>query len=127
MKGASYFLLSAMALLITVATISSCDKDKTQLPVPVTPEECPDTISFAGFVVPMIESNCSTSGCHDAATASQGYNLVGHSNISANAQAILNVINHESGVVAMPYFQPKLSDSIIQQFDCWVLQGALDN
>lgn len=129
MKGASYFLLSAIALLITIVTISSCNKDKTQLPVvvPVTPEQCADTISFAGFVGPMIEANCSTSGCHDAATASNGYNLEGHLNISTNAQAILNVINHESGVVAMPYFQPKLSDTIIQQFFCWVDQGALDN
>lgn len=127
MKGPSYLFLSALALLVAVGTISSCNKDKTQLPVPVTPEECPTTISFAGFVEPMIQANCSTSGCHDAATATQGYNLEGHLNISANAQAILNVINHESGVTPMPYFQPKLSDTIIQQFDCWVSQGTLDN
>ena len=121
---ASFFFPFALTLLGTVAIISSCDKDKTQPPVPVV---CPDPISFSATIEPMIQANCSTSGCHDAISAAQGYNLEGHVNISANAQAILDVINHEIGVTAMPYFQPKLSDTIIQQFDCWVFQGALDN
>lgn len=124
MKRLSYFLLSATVLVVMVASVASCNKDKTALPVP---DQCPDTISFASVVEPMIQANCSTSGCHDAGTASQGYNLEGHGNISANANDILNVIRHESGVVAMPYFQPKLSDTIIQQFDCWVVQGKLNN
>ncbi len=75
----------------------------------------------------MIQQNCSTSGCHNAASAASGYDLEGHGNISTNANAILSVIRHESGVVAMPYFQPKLNDSIIDQFDCWMIQGKLNN
>jgi hypothetical protein len=127
MKGVSYFILSAVALLFTVVSITSCDKDQTSLPIAVTPEQCPDTISFAGIVEPMIQQNCSTSGCHDAATSSGTYNLEGHGNISTHATDILNAINHETGVIAMPYFQPKLIDSIIGQFDCWIAQGTLDN
>ncbi len=126
MRKSTYLLLSSAALFLALTTISSCDKDKTEIEV-VVPEDCPDTISFSGIVEPMIQANCSTSGCHDAGSASSGYNLEGHGNISANANDILNVINHEPGVVAMPYFQPKLSDSIIEQFDCWIAQGTLNN
>lgn len=127
MKGASYFVLSAVAMLLTAASISSCDKDQTEPPVPVLPEQCPDTISFSGFVEPMIQQNCSTSGCHDAGTASASYNLEGHANISLHANDILNAINHTAPAVAMPYFQPKLNDSIIEKFECWNIQGTLNN
>lgn len=124
MKGLSYFLLSATVGVFMVVSISSCEKDKTSV---ATPDQCPDTISFSGIVEPIIQANCSTSGCHDAGTSASGYNLEGHGNISANANDILNVIRHESGVTPMPYFQPKLNDSIIEQFDCWVVQGKLNN
>ena len=127
MRGARYFILSALTIFVIVATITSCEKDKTQLPEPVTPEQCPDTISFSGIVEPIIQANCATSGCHNVFTAAAGYNLEGYGNISANANAILNVINHEPGPTPMPYNMPKLNDSIIGQFDCWVVQGKLNN
>lgn len=127
MKGISYFMLSTAVLLLALGSISSCDKDKTALPVPLPPEQCPDTISFAGFVEPMIAQNCSVSGCHDAATSAGTYNLEGHANISTNADDILNAIKHNSPAVPMPYFQPKLNDSIIDKFECWKMQGVLNN
>ena len=126
MRGISYFLLSAVIILLSVASISSCEKDKTMIPVPPPPEQCPDTISFSGFVEPLIVANCSTSGCHDAATSSGTYNLEGYDNIEASASAILTAIKHE-GSSPMPLGSPKLSDTIIQQFDCWVVQGKLNN
>ena len=113
------FLLTAAALITTV----SCKKDQTMEPIP---EQCPDTISFASVVEPIIEQNCSTSGCHDSGAAG-GYNLIGYGNISGNASAILNTIKHNSGVTAMPYFQAKLADSLIEQLDCWNAQGKLNN
>jgi hypothetical protein len=124
MKRLHSYILSAAAITMTVITVSSCNKDQTSIAVP---QQCADTISFSGIVEPMIQANCATSGCHGAASSAAGYNLEGHLNISANANAILNVIRHESGVVAMPYFQPKMNDSIIEQFNCWVFQGKMNN
>jgi len=89
--------------------------------------ECPDTISFAGFIEPLIQSNCSVSGCHDAGTASSGYNLEGYGNISTQADDILEAIKHENSGQPMPFGQPKLSDSLIGNFDCWIKQGKLQN
>lgn len=124
MKGISYFILSAVALLLIVVSISSCDKAKTS---PAVPGLCQDTISFSGFVEQLIQQNCSVSGCHDAATASVGYNLEGHMNISMHAADILKVITHDPSVTPMPFGQPKLNDSIIEQCNCWDVQGKLDN
>jgi hypothetical protein len=124
MRRLSYSILCAALVILTAASISSCNKDKTPMALP---DQCADTISFVGIIEPMIQANCSTSGCHDAAASAAGFNLEGHGNISANGSAILSVIRHEAGVVPMPYFQPKMNDSIIHQFDCWVIQGKLNN
>lgn len=127
MRRATYMTVGLLVFGLTLVSVVSCNKDKTQIEPIVEPGECPDTISFATTVEPLIQANCSTSGCHDAATASQGYNLEGYTNISANASAISNVINHNGGVTPMPFGQPKLNDTLIKQFDCWVSQGTLDN
>ncbi|MCH2225115.1 MAG: hypothetical protein MK066_10135 [Crocinitomicaceae bacterium] len=116
-------LFSGMFLSIVIFLSAGCAKDKTQLPIP---ELCPDTISFSIQIEPIIINSCSITGCHDAA-ASGGYNLLGHSAISGNASEILSTIRHDPGVVPMPYFQDKLNDSLIQQFDCWIAQGKLNN
>lgn len=125
MKKFGIFLASFLALSVAI-TFQSCKKDK--VPVIVTdPGNCPDTISFASQIEPIMVANCSTSGCHDAASQANGYNLVGHGNISANANDILTVIKHEGGMTPMPYNAPKLADSLIQQFECWNAQGRLNN
>lgn len=126
MKKSTYLILSTAVLFLALVTVSSCNKDKTEIAV-VVPENCPDTISFATTVEPMIQANCSTSGCHDAASAAAGYNLIGHGNISTNANDILTAIKHENSGSPMPLGQPKLNDTIIQQFDCWIAQGTLNN
>lgn len=128
MRRATYITVGLLMFAVTSVLVISCNKDKTQIePVVVDPSECPDTISFAATVEPMIQTNCSTSGCHNAGSASAGYNLEGYANISANASIISDVINHNSGPTPMPFGQPKLNDTLIQQFDCWVSQGTQDN
>ena len=82
--------------------------------------DCSDTISFNRDVLPTIIGYCS--GCHDA---SQSLSLTNHSEISDHASAILNTLN---GVpFLMPDGGPPLADSLIQQFECWINQGKLDN
>ncbi len=115
--------MGILAIFIIIGSVSSCNKDKTPI---IVPGECEDTVSFVGKIQPMIELNCATSGCHDTGSAG-GYNLIGHGNISANANQILNVIRHESGVSPMPKNLPKLNDTLIEQFNCWMVQGKLNN
>lgn len=115
-----YLFLTIVAAMVTTV---SCKKDQTTEPIP---ELCPDTISFVTIVEPIIEQNCSVSGCHDSGAAG-GFNLIGHGNISSNVSAILNVIKHNSGVTAMPLGGAQLADSLIEQIDCWNAQGKLNN
>ncbi len=121
MKQVQIIIFTLFAL-VTVVNFS-CTKEKTS----ISAAQCPDTISFSAQVMPIFDLNCSTSGCHDATTAQSGYNFTTYANIAANSSVILDVINHGSGVTPMPFGSPKLADSLIQQIECWVLQGKLDN
>lgn len=118
------FFVGLLLVGLTLGTSTSCNKDKVPT---VVPSECPDTIFYSATIEPMIQQNCATSGCHNVFTAAGGYDLEGHANVSANATDILNVIKHEGSGTPMPYLLPKLNDTIIQQFKCWMDQGKLNN
>lgn len=119
------YLIPFLSLAAIVAYTSSCNKDQVAIDPVVS--DCPDTISFVQTIEPLIQQNCSTSGCHNAASSSAGINLVGYLNINAFAEVSLNTMKHAPGVTPMPFGSPKLADSLIQQFDCWIKQGKLNN
>ena len=53
------------------------DIDNGQDPDTTVSNNCdPDTVYFHNDVLPILVSNCSTSGCHDSETASDGVILV---------------------------------------------------
>ncbi|MGB0933121.1 MAG: hypothetical protein ACPGU5_02500 [Lishizhenia sp.] len=112
--------------LLFVLVFSMCNKDKTEKLIEL-PDYCTDTVSFIASIKPIFDMNCSTSGCHDAATNSAGYTLVGYEDIFSEAEASLEAMQHNPSRVAMPYLTAKLSDSIIQKLECWILQGKLNN
>ena len=106
------FLTFTVSLLL----LTSCTKDKAE-----TVLVCPDTISFSTQILPMITDNCT--GCH----GSNGmYPIItNHSEIAANATKISKSVH--GSTTLMPMGGSQLADSLIQQFDCWVKQGKLDN
>lgn len=115
------YLIAAIA--IPIGFILSCETDKVGQQNP----ECPTVVSFSTDIQPLIQTNCSTSGCH--ATPGPGKPALNtHAEISANASQIRNVIRKNPGE---PNFMPlggqKLADSIIQEFGCWIEQGSQDN
>ena len=104
----------------------SCRKDKADAPVETI--NCDSvTVTFNLNVQPIFLSNCATSGCHDATTASSGYVLETYSQISANAEASLSSMKYESGYTEMPYFSSKLHDTLINQVQCWIQDGKPNN
>lgn len=119
-------LIKIGCLLLVGLLSTQCNKDKT-MKIETLPDYCADTVSFSSTVKPIFDINCSTSGCHDAATNTAGYTLVTYENIVAEAEASLEAMQHNPSRVAMPYFAAKLNDSIIQQVECWILQGKLNN
>lgn len=115
--------------------ILSCKKDKSNeviedVVVPGVLTYCDTvTVSFSNQVQPIFIQNCSTSGCHDAATAESGYVFESHNQLSDhnNMGPALETIKHNPNFVPMPYFQDKLDDSLVQQIECWIAQGKLNN
>lgn len=116
MKQVLFGLLAGLAL-------TACTKDKAA-PMPPIPSE---PVSFSQQIVPLINTNCSTSGCHDAGTASAGYNLTSHQLISDAANDMLNAMRGQNGFTQMPFGQAPLPDTAIQQFEAWILQGKQNN
>lgn len=108
------FCFSSLAIAL------SCTKEK--VPVATIDPNCVDTISFSAQIAPMISTNCVS--CHGTGNGT-GYTLTNHTNISSNATAILNTLKGTPQL--MPQGGPALSDSLIQQFTCWINQGTLNN
>ena len=103
-----------------------CTKDKTEKLIEI-PEYCTTAVSFSNTIKPMFDMNCSTSGCHDAATNTAGYTLITYQDILEEAEASIEAMQHNPSRVAMPYLSPKLADSLIQLLECWIIQGKLNN
>lgn len=113
--------------VVIIVSVASCAKDKVALiEVPLAPSDCPDTISYNTQVRPIIEQNCSTSGCHDA-SASGGYQFLTHADVSQYSDVMKKAMKHEPGPSNMPLGLPKLNDTLIQTFECWIMQGTLNN
>ena len=116
-----FFIIISASLLFV-----SCRKDKVD-EVTISPEDCPETISYTDDIQTFLNINCTTSGCHNSNSNAAGYVFETHSQVEEHAQIILSVIRHESGVSAMPQGQQKLNDSTIQKMECWISQGKLFN
>lgn len=108
-----FFISLAFSLCV------SCSKEKT--PLPFLNANCPDTISFSAKILPMIVDKCSA--CHNGTNQSL---LSNYGNIEPKAETILKYLKAD-GVPVMPSGGPALHDTLIQQFECWISQGKLNN
>lgn len=105
-----------------LSVLGSCKQDKV---VPLM-ENCNVLVSYQESIEPLILNSCGTSGCH--AVGGTLPVLTNYNQISVNSQNILIRMQLDpTNVQLMPFGGPKLADSIIQNFECWIEQGTLDN
>jgi len=93
-------------------------------------------VYFEQEVLPLIVSNCAKSGCHDAITHEEGYNLTSYANIMSSGivrpnrpdnSKMIKVLTEEDGDDAMPpYPNQKLTNEQINLLIKWINQGAKD-
>lgn len=121
MKRTLIFLFA----VATAAGISSCTKEKAPA-LPFNPAMM-DTVSYSQKIAPLMMQSCATSGCHDAATNQNGYNLTTYANVSGNANDLLNAMRGQNGFTQMPFGTTPLHDTLILQFEAWILQGKQNN
>lgn len=114
-------------LFVATYTLSACLKNKTSEFVEVSPVTCVDTVFFQDEIMGEIMNvSCNTAGCHNAGTNAGGYVLENYSQVAGSAAVLAGVMNYTAGL-PMPQGSPKLADSLLQKFDCWIEQGKLDN
>lgn len=114
-----FFVLSSVAIL-TLFLPSACSKAKAP---PALPQiVCTSTISFSQQIAPMIEENCA--GCHGSGAGTSPV-LSNYDEISQNADKMIHALRGTPQL--MPQGGPALADSLIQQFQCWMQQGKMNN
>jgi hypothetical protein len=97
----------------------------------------PDTVYFKNDILPIFQSSCAMSGCHDAVTAQDGVILDSYANIISTGDVkpgnpegsdIFEVIAEDDPDKRMP---PPPATALpaaqIEMIRTWILQGALDN
>lgn len=136
------FFLSLLAVAVLAG--SSC---KHYLLTPVDPnpvdttpglgQPCsPDTVYFQTQILPILLSNCSMSGCHDAITQSEGVILTSYTNVmqtadvdpfNPNGSDLYKVLidNDPDKLMPRPPAAP-LTAAQIALIRLWINQGALD-
>ena len=92
-------------------------------------------VYFEQDVLPLIISNCAKSGCHDAITHEEGYNLTSYAKIMSSGivkpnrpdnSKLIKVLK-ETGEDAMPpYPNQRLTQEQIALLTKWINQGAKD-
>ena len=93
-----------------------------------------DTVYFVNEIQPIISSNCTMSGCHDAITHAEGVNLTTYNNIrrytspgNASVSKLYKVIVKTNGDRMPPAPMAPLSAAQIAKVQKWINQGALNN
>jgi hypothetical protein len=121
----SFFGFCALSLFMSFVFLS-CSKTRADRPIITDSSLCDSVIvSYANDIVPILQNNCI--GCHNSTFASGGNNWESYSEVSSKVDQIICAVNHNSDCFSMPRFADKLEDSLIQKFECWAVQGSLNN
>jgi len=117
-------ILLTLVLLLPVFYLSCVYNSEEDL----YPEECNTVnVTFSGTIRPILANNCLT--CHsnaNAAGSANGIRLEDYVDVQARASLISAAINH-TGTYPMPKNGAKLKPCLIDQFDTWLSEGALNN
>jgi len=141
MKNGTPILLEIIGLIIFILITSSC---KHEIPVnnfeePITggTQSCStDTVYFQNKILPLLNSGCAMSGCHDAISHKDGVNLTSYSKIMSTggvrpgspANSKLYTVLNKTGSDRMPP-PPAAAFTAAEKalINKWILQGALNN
>lgn len=97
----------------------------------------PDFVYFQQEILPIFQSNCATSGCHDAETAEEGVILTDYDNIIRTGEVEPydldgseiweKITDNDPDDRMPPPPASKLDPNTISLIEKWILQGATDS
>ncbi len=111
-------------LVILSYSFQACTNENEEDIEPDDEEErCVESVSLSNDIIPIINQNCASSGCHVSGTNRVDLSL--KENILQHAEQIKDFTQSD-------YMPPEgsgkqLSESQKESIFCWVDQGALDN
>lgn len=121
-----YSWLSFVAFVITVC---SCKHD--------VPESITGDVCFESEILPIFQSSCAKSGCHDAGSAAEGYILDSYQNImntgdkdgivpfnADKSEIIESILENDPDKQMPPPGSPGLTTEQINRLIAWVNEGA---
>jgi mono/diheme cytochrome c family protein len=126
---------SALMVLALLTFLVSCKHEIPGSIIDPTPIPGPppnNGICFESEVLPLFQSNCAKSGCHDAITREEGYQLDGFSNIvrkglisgNANASKIYRSLTGNGVDMMPPSGNTPLTNAQIALIGQWINEGA---
>jgi mono/diheme cytochrome c family protein len=128
-------IILVLIVIVTFAgtiLINSCVHQPYVLPVDQQTGD--PTICFERDILPIFQSNCAKSGCHNAASHEEGYTLDSYENIvrrgivrgNPAASKIWQSVTTNKGEKFMPQNAPALSAASLDKIKRWILAGAVD-
>ena len=123
--------ITFLCLLTALMAIQSCYKDYP----PAIQEIDPTTVSYNTHIVPVLETSCSTSSCHDGTTEPNLTTPVAWTNLKSGG-FINTTIPEESYLyksvsflsgLSMPPGGPQIPEVDQKVILAWIQNGALNN
>lgn len=120
-----------MLLGALIFMLASCSKDQT--PIVATEVSCDSTtVTFVDDIQPILSSNCTMSGCHNATDHKEGYDFTNYAGVleavkpgNAGDSHLYESISSSGGHEIMPPEpQDPLSSAQIGMIQTWINNGA---
>lgn len=138
-RDRKYKKKAALIIIISIiiggsVTINSCTHPSYVLPLDLRTGD--PSICFERDVLPIFQSNCAKSGCHDAAAHKGGYTLDNYADVvkkgivpgNPAASKIWESVSMKIfGVEFMPVGAPALSAADLSVIRLWIATGAIDS
>ena len=83
-----------------------------------------DTVKFSTTIAPILQNSCTTSGCHDVASVNGDYTTYAGIEMRAKDGTLEKEVITDMN---MPKAGDPLSQTQLDQFQCWIDAGAPDN
>lgn len=120
-----------LALFVAVVFFESCYYDKADVLYPDGKLPC-DTAVVAKFstdVLPVMNVNCNTGGCHSTTDAASGVILDTYAGVKAQVAngRLMGSINQTGGFSAMPKGAAKLNSCTTIKLQQWINSGTPNN
>lgn len=118
-----------MAACLTLSLVESCYYDKAALLYPDGKQPCDTTVvtKFSSGVLPIMNSSCNLSGCHNTTDAASGIVLDTYNGVKAQADNGKLVGSTDLINGSMPKNAAKLASCTIDKIKQWINSGSPNN